>query len=172
MGNAVFSLDRQKIDYKNVIVGVWQLYNAVTAQSANTLAQVNGSMIAMCGGAAGLYYKLNLINDSYPSVSVRGSISPACVDKTFSSLMYSSSFFTVAGNRSQLSFYDPNSKLVLKMNRVSNLNYSSSLYINLRQSVLTKTSFNSAVTTTTFQTTTVQTVNTNNNNIVQPTTAV
>lgn len=62
VGNAVFSLDRQKIDYKNVMVGVWQLFNAATAQTASAVAQVNGSMIGMCGGATGLYYKLNLIN--------------------------------------------------------------------------------------------------------------
>jgi hypothetical protein len=132
VGNSVFSLDRQKIDYKNAMVGVWQLFNAATAQTANGVAQVNGSMIAMCGGATGLYYRLNLINDSYPSVSIRGSISPACNDKTFSNLMYSSSFFIVAANRSQLSFYDPNNNILLKMNKLSNLKYNSSLDINLR----------------------------------------
>ena len=82
---------------------------------------------------------------------MRGSIPPACADKTFSTLMYSSSFFTVAGNRSQLSFYDPSNKFLLKMNKLSNLNYNSSLDINLRQpmTMQAKSSLNSAATTST-----------------------
>lgn len=145
MGNAVFTLKREKIDYPNVMVGVWQLYTVT--QTAGSLTHINGTMMSLCGGVNGFYYRLNLVNGSYPTVSVKGNIASSCADRTFSTLMYSSSFFTVSANRSQLSFYDPSAKFLLKMNKVSNLRYNSSLEVNLRQAVAvpSKSNLNSVV---------------------------
>lgn len=113
-------------------------------------------MMSMCGGANGFYYNLMLVNGSYPSLSVKGTISPSCVDRLFSNLIYSVSFFTVAANRTQLSLYNVAAKLLLKMNRVSSLDFNSSLDVNVKQSppTQTKTNFNSASTTSSSQSTT------------------
>jgi hypothetical protein len=105
----MFYLDREKIDYANLMAGVWQL-TAEGASPTSTTAQINGTMMAMCGGATGLYYSLSLINGSYPTVSVKGSIMPSCTDKAYSILLYSSSFLTVSSNRTQIFLYDPSAK--------------------------------------------------------------
>ena len=79
------------------------------------------------------YYNLMLVNGSYPSLSAKGNIATNCANKIYSTLIYSVSFFTVSANRKQLSLYDINVKLLLKMNKVSSLDFNSSLDVNLKQ---------------------------------------
>jgi len=123
------------------MVGVWQFFTST--QAASTLTEINGTMMAMCGGANGFYYNMMLVNGSYPSLSVKGSIAPNCADRLFSNLIYSVAFFTVAANRTQLSLYDISFRLLFKMNKVSNLDFNSLLDVNVRQSAPVQTKDNS-----------------------------
>ena len=63
-GDAVFALQRQKIDFAKVMVGVWTL--ASPQQTARHPARINGSCINLCQDQAQLKYSVQTVNGSYP----------------------------------------------------------------------------------------------------------
>jgi len=113
-GVAVISMIRQKIDYKSMILGVWQLFTPET--TASTLTYINGSSIFMCNDSSIFNYGLATINGSYPQMSVTAEKNILCADIQFVKAMAKTLFFQVAANRSQLILFDKNGLYLATMN--------------------------------------------------------
>lgn len=137
-GASVFSMVRQKIDYKSMILGVWQLFTPEV--TASTLTYINGSSIFMCRDSSIFNYGLITINGSYPQISITAEKNILCADIQFVKAMAKTSFFQVAANRSQLILFDKNGLYLTSMNLEGKIPYSQQLNSNQASIKATSTS--------------------------------
>ena len=92
--DTIFSMQRLKIDYPNILVGAWQLTSFT--QLANNPARINASNINLCGDRGQLKYSISSINGTYPQLKTQVILNQGCSDTLFLSLFSKCSFFQVS----------------------------------------------------------------------------
>jgi hypothetical protein len=115
----IFSLTRQKIDYSKIMVGAWLVFN--DQQKANYPVRINGTNINLCQDQGQFRYSVQTTNGTYPQFQMSLLVNSSCQDLDFLNSFSRGSFFQVASNRTQLTFFDRNQKYLFTMNQIGTI---------------------------------------------------